>query len=190
MPKIRKWNDSYVGFGFTKVNRDDRECAQCMYCSYVMSNESLRPSKLQNHRDKNHPHVKDVDIGALAAKRVRFDKEATLTNFGFLPEENPALECSYEVAYRVAKCKKPHTIAEDLIKPCAEKMVELLIGPKEKRNMQQVPLSNSTIRRRIDDMAAVVCQQVCSEIKQSKLQASLQLDESTDTTLERFPLIV
>nr|XP_039265785.1 protein ZBED8-like [Styela clava] len=120
----------------------------------------------------------------MAAKRVRFDKEATLTNFGFLPEEKPALECSYEVAYRIAKCKKPHTITEDLIKPCAEKIVELLIGPKEKRKTQQVPLSNSTIRRRIDDMAADVCQQVCSEIKQSKLQASLQLDESTDTTLE------
>ncbi|CAM1328903.1 Uncharacterised protein r2_g3806 [Pycnogonum litorale] len=33
-------------------------------------------------------------------------------------------------------------------------------------------------------MAADVCQQVCSEIKQSTLQARLQLDESTDTALE------
>ena len=33
-------------------------------------------------------------------------------------------------------------------------------------------------------MATDVCQQLCSEIKQSMLQASLQLDESTNTTLE------
>ena len=33
-------------------------------------------------------------------------------------------------------------------------------------------------------MATDVCQQVCSEIKQSMFQASLQLDESTDSTLE------
>ena len=33
-------------------------------------------------------------------------------------------------------------------------------------------------------MAANVCQQVCSEIKQSTLQASIQLDESTDSALE------
>ena len=45
--------------------------------------------------------------------------------------------------------------------------------------MQQVSLSNDTICRRIDDMAAVVCQQVCSEIKQSTLQASIQLDKLT-----------
>ena len=33
-------------------------------------------------------------------------------------------------------------------------------------------------------MAATVCQQVCSEIKQSTTQASIQLDESTNSTLE------
>ena len=45
-------------------------------------------------------------------------------------------------------------------------------------------MSSNTIRHQVDDMAADVCQQVCSEIKQSMLQASIQLDESTDTTLE------
>lgn len=184
MPKVRKWKESYVTFGFTKVLRDCLECAQCMHCSYVMSNASLRPSKLRNHHDKNHPRRNDIGNDALAAKRVRFDREATLNHFGFLPEEKPALQCSYEVAYRIARCKKPHTIAEDLIKPCAEKMVELLIGPAEKKKIQQISLSNNTIRRRIDDMAVNVCQQVCSEIKQSKIQASLQLDESTDCALE------
>ena len=33
-------------------------------------------------------------------------------------------------------------------------------------------------------MAANVCQQVCFKIKQSTLQASIQLDKSTDSTLE------
>ena len=33
-------------------------------------------------------------------------------------------------------------------------------------------------------MAANVFQQVCSEIEQSTLQASIQLDESTDSALE------
>ena len=33
-------------------------------------------------------------------------------------------------------------------------------------------------------MAANVCQQVCSEIRRSKLPASIQLDESTDSALE------
>ena len=59
-----------------------------------------------------------------------------------------------------------------------------MIESKAKKKIQQILLSNDTIRRRIDDMAANVCQQVCSEIKQSTLQASIQLDDSTDSALE------
>jgi len=62
------------------------------------------------------------------------------------------------------------------------KMVELMIGGKKK--IQQVSLSNDTIRRGVDDMAINVCQHVCSEAKQSTLQASIQLDESTDIAFE------
>ena len=88
------------------------------------------------------------------------------------------------MARRIAKCRKPHTIAEELIKPYAEKMVEIMIGSGAKKKIQQVSLSNDTIHRRIDDMAVSVWQQVCSEIKQSTLQASIQLDECTDSTSE------
>ena len=63
-------------------------------------------------------------------------------------------------------------------------MVEIMIGSETKKKIQQVSLSNDTIRRRVDDMAANVCQQVCFEIKQRMLQASIQLNESTDSALE------
>ena len=86
-----------------------------------MSNASLRSSKLKNHRDKEHPQRKDDDIDALSAKRVRYDLEATLPHLALTVEEKPTLQCSYEVAYQISKCKKSHTIAEDLSKPCVEK---------------------------------------------------------------------
>ena len=62
-----------------------------------------------------------------------------------------------------------------LIKLCAEEM----IGSGEKKKIQQVSLSNDTIRLRIDGRAANFC-----EIKQSMLQASIQLNESTNSALE------
>ena len=65
-------------------------------------------------------------------------------------------------------------------------MVEIMIGSDAKKKIQQVSLSNDTIRRSIDCMAANVCEQVCSEIKQSTLQASIQLDESTNSALESY----
>ena len=133
MSKIRKCSESYVSFGFTKVTRNHRDCAQCLHCSVVMSNASLRPSKLKNHCDKKHPRRKDDDIDALSAKRVRYDMEATLSHLEFMVKEKPTLQYSYEVVYQIAKCKKPHTIAEELIKPCAEKVVQIMIGSRAKK---------------------------------------------------------
>ena len=144
----------------------------------------ITPSKLKSHRDKKYPQKRNENIDTLSAKQVRYDQEGTLPRLGFSPEENPALQCSYEVAYQIAKCKKLHTIAEEFIKPCAEKMVKIIIGPGAKKKIQHLSLSNNAIRHWIDDMATDVFQQICSEIKQSMFQASLQLDESTDTTLE------
>ena len=150
----------------------------------MMSNVSLRPSKLKKRCDKKHPQRNDDDINALSTKRVRYDQEARLSHLGFTVEEKPTLQWRSLMAYWIAKCKKPHTIAEELIKPCAEKMVGIMIISGAKKKIQQVSLSNDTIRRRIDDMAANMCPQVCFKIKQSTLQASIQLDESADSALE------
>ena len=61
--------------------------------------------------------------------------EATLPHLGFTVEEKLTLQCSYEVAYQIAKCKKPRTIAGELIKPCTEKMVEIIIGSETKKRI-------------------------------------------------------
>ena len=81
---------------------------------------------------------KDDDIDALTARRIRYDLKATLSHLGFIIEEKPTFQSSYEVAYRIAQCRKPHTICEKLIKPRAEKMVEIMIGSGAKKKIQQV----------------------------------------------------
>ena len=105
-------------------------------------------------------------------------------SWDFRQRKSLLFQRSNEVAYRIAKCKKLHTIAEERIKPCTEKMVKTMIESGAKKKIQQVLLSNDTIRRRIDDMPVNVFQQVCFEIKQSTLQANNQLNESTDSILE------
>ena len=47
--------------------------------------------------------------------------------------DKPLLMASYHVAYKVAKSKKPHTIAEEVIKPCALDMAKIVLG-KEASN--------------------------------------------------------
>ena len=109
MSKIHKWSKSYISFGFTKATQNSRDCAQCLHCLVVMSNALLRRSKLKNQCNKKYPQRKDDDTDALCAKRVRDDLEAMLPHLRFTVKEKPTLECSYEVAYRIAKCKKLHT---------------------------------------------------------------------------------
>ena len=112
----------------------------------------------------------------LYAKRVRYPlcRKSTIrhgsdaSSFGIYGRGNAY---SYEVTYRIAKYKKPHTIAKELIKPCAEKMVEIMIESGAKMKIHQVSLSNETIRQRIHDMVVNGCQQVCP--KSSKARSRL-----------------
>ena len=88
MSKIRRWSEYYVSPGFTKVTQSGRDCVQCLHCSVVMSNASLRPSKPKNHcAKKYHQRKDDDDIDALSAKKLRYYLEATLPRLGFAVEE-------------------------------------------------------------------------------------------------------
>ncbi|XP_067129854.1 zinc finger BED domain-containing protein 5-like [Centruroides vittatus] len=59
---------------------------------------------------------------------------------------------------------KPHTIAKNLILPAAVDMVSVLIGLEEAKKLKNIPFSNDTISRRIDDMAADVCDQIIQQV--------------------------
>ncbi|XP_068205248.1 protein FAM200A-like [Palaemon carinicauda] len=60
-------------------------------------------------------------------------------------------------------------------------MVGIVLGNEMKKNIAQVPLSNSTVQRSISDMATDIKDQVVQEIKSSTFGLfSIQLDESTD----------
>ena len=118
----------------------------------------------------------------MLAKRARFRTAGTLPKLGFCSADKAGLEASYRVAYRIAKEKKPHTIGERLIKPCAIEMVELVCGVEQKRKLEKIALSNDTIRCRISDMSQNILNQVADEIRASKARISLQLDESTDVS--------
>ena len=91
MSKICKWSESYVSFGFTKVTPNGRDCVQCLHCSVVMLNASLRPFKPKSHRDKKHLQRKNNDIDALSAKRVKYDLEAALPLLRFTVEKKSLL---------------------------------------------------------------------------------------------------
>ena len=60
--------------------------------------------------------------------------------------------------------KKPHTIGENLVKPCALKMAEIILGKEAANELATVSLSTNTVQRRINDMVNDIKDQVVNEI--------------------------
>ncbi|XP_031336653.1 SCAN domain-containing protein 3-like [Photinus pyralis] len=177
MDKKRKYSDNYLKFGFCAIVNNGIEKPQCVLCNAVLSAESMKPSKLKRHLETKHPeHVtKDLDFFKRHESNLKRQK---LDLSGSFQQQNQAnVQASYEIALEVAKNKKPHTIAESLIKPC----LKLILGDASEMKMRNISLSNNTIQRRIADMSADVREQILSEIRESPL-FSLQLDESTDVS--------
>jgi hypothetical protein len=152
-------------------------------CCEVLANESLKVNKLIRHLKTKHCSL--ADRGTEFFKRkAEIVKKTRLDSSGSYQQENAtAVEASYLVAQRIAKVKIPHTIAEELILPCAKDIVSVMMGSDYLIKLQPLSSSNDTIRRRIQDMVYYILSQVVDEIKSCPSgMFSIQLDESTDVT--------
>lgn len=150
-----------------------------MECGLTLSNEALKPSKLQRHLKTRHPTLvgKPTEYFKRKQNGLQIQKKTIVSLTGSLKS---VLKASYMVAKRVAQTKTPFTIAE-LTLPAVVDMCRELIGETFVKKFQSVPLSNDTVSHRIVDMASDIQQQLLDRIKGSPLFA-IQLDESTDVT--------
>ena len=173
--KRRKYDENYIGLGFTWINSGGLTRPQCVICAKVLSHNSMKPSLLRRHLETKHAHLKNKpqefferELRKLSTSKTCIRETDTVNRSG--------LQASYMVSYRVAKTGKPHTIVEDLIVPAAMDMVGAMLGEKAKKTIQTMPSSNNTVSRRI---SADVLNQLLHRVRASEFYA-LQLDESTD----------
>jgi hypothetical protein len=126
---------------------------------------------------KNKPRTYfESKLKAMREQKTTFAKHAKIPS--------KALLASYKVAYPVAKCKKPHTIAEQLILPAAMDMVSIMLGEAAAKQLMNIPLSDTTINRRILDVAEDINDQLIDKLKGKDF--SLQLDEATDNNNDGY----
>lgn len=177
--KKRTYKEAFLQWGFTSIVDKNIEKPQCVLCNKVLNPESMKPSKLKEHFAKVHKEFADKNIDFFK-KKEKILKSSRMDSTGNIQKANEScLQASYKIAYRIARNKKPHTIGEDLIKPCLLDAVTLVIGEQHVAKIKQISLSNTTIQSRICEMSADILATVISEIKESPMFA-LQLDESTD----------
>ena len=89
------------------------------------------------------------------------------------------IEASFLVSQLIAQCMQPYTIAESLVVSCGREILRSMLGENAAKEIQTIPLSDNTVSRLINDMAADILKQLRDKLLESKL-FSIYLDESTD----------
>ena len=160
--KRRKYNKDYIRFGFFWTGEEDCPKPHCVLCYESLANESMKPAKLRRHLDTKHKDCNGKPIEFFKRKRDELQTHTTKAPLQFfLPGENAkATEASYKVSLMIAKTGKAHSIGEALVKPAAKIMADTMLGKKARDELNKVPLSNDTVKRRIDCMANNVEEQL------------------------------
>lgn len=175
-----QYKPEFLQYGFTDLKvRSGLVRPQCVQCMQVLSNESLKENKLKRHLTTVHPELEDKPLTfwkekETKSKRMRLDAPTSVS-----VSLEKTTKASFEVPWKIVRAKKPHNIGEELVKPAAIKMVETVCGMEVAKKLEMVPLSNNTIKRRIDLMSEDILEQVLHAVNCAK-KFSIQIDESED----------
>ena len=176
---IRLYNESYLSMGFTWTGDPSCPIPLCTVCGKRLANAAMAPAKLKRHFATNHSHLKNKSVDYF--KRLLESQKKQSTAFlNKVSVGEKALEASYLVAEIIAQKRKSHTVGENLILPACKIIVGKMLGQNAVQEIENVPLSDSTISRRIDDMAHDIEEVLCDKLENSIF--SIQVDESTDIT--------
>lgn len=176
-PPKRKYDDSYLGLGFTVATVAAEERPLCVLCLNPLAADSMRPNKLRRHLETTHPSHTNKPLEFFQRKLAEYhQQENRMVKVASMTSK--AQMASFKVAHKIALCKKPHTIAEQLILPAAIDMVTIMLDEASAAKLKAVPLSNDTVARRICDISSDLEEQIIEKIKERRF--ALQVDEATD----------
>lgn len=175
---VRQYSVEYLKFGAVPSPADKTK-PMCLICKKTFSNEAMKPSRLGDHLSKVHPEMKNKPLAFFENLQAGQAKQATVTSmFAAAPKQNDdGLRASFNISLMIAKSGQPHKIGEDLILPAIKEVVTTMMHKPVYDITKKLSLSNSTVQRRIDEMAGNIETSLCQYLQTSKF--ALQLDEST-----------
>lgn len=152
--KFRQYSVEYLSFGFVPSPQDKTK-PMCLICMDILSNDSMKPSKLKIHLKKKHEEKKNQPIEYF--KKLRGNLAARKTVFQVFNNQvdkmSEGLLASYEICKIIAKAGKPHTIGETVILPALSVIISSVMKQNPSEIIKLITLSNSSVSRRIDEMA-------------------------------------
>ena len=172
--EIENRQQKKVSSTFRRINV---QLPMCLVCGKSFSNQVMKPSRLLDHLKNKHADKKDNPVSFFQDLKDKFGKRDTVTSMMTKCSEQAGrgLLASYKISYLIAKCGKPHTIAENLIIPAVKEIMSTMFAnPVD--IISNIPLSNISVSRRINDMTDELAGALVAELKFTKF--AFQIDES------------
>lgn len=82
--KRRKYDDNYLGLGFTWIGDTDCPKPQCVLCSEVLANSCLKPSYLRRHLHTKHGNLSQKPLTYFKAKLGELQKSQKKNAVSFM----------------------------------------------------------------------------------------------------------
>ncbi|KAF2886154.1 hypothetical protein ILUMI_20019 [Ignelater luminosus] len=176
--KYRQYSVDYLKFSFIP-SMSDKRLPMCFLCNKVLSNDAMKPSKLEDHLRRCHPDKTDKNLKYFQTLKDKLQKRPTVDRmFASTSQRNDdGLRASYNISLLIAKSGKPHTIGEKLILPAVEELLKTVLHKPASDIIKRICLSNNTVQRRIDEMCYDIESFLCNYLQTTHF--SIQLDEST-----------
>ena len=154
MAKKHLYFDDYLKFVFDVVKKKGVQKPQCVICYKVLAAESMNPSKLKRHFEKNHKEHENKDLSFFKWKKDNL-KKSRLDKTG---QAHSAAKADVKALYVIL-------IGEQLVLPCAKEIVRLMIGEEAEKKLRTLSLSDNTVQHRITEMLEDIKCQVLENIK-------------------------
>lgn len=173
----RLYDENYLGFGFISTGSDECPLPLCLVCGKKLANSAMVPAKLKRHFITKHTNLQSKKIDyfrRLLQSQVKEGKQFEK----IVKISDKAQLASYKIAELIAVKLKSHTIAESLILPACSEIASIMFGEDAKSEILKIPVSDDTIRRRINDMSCNIEKTIANVLINKSF--ALQVDESTD----------
>ena len=74
-------------------------------------------------------------------------------------EDNSLLNASNLIAHQIEENKKPHTIGDELVKPCMLQASEVVLGKQAVHKLTVIPMFANTVKRGIEEITEDIVNQ-------------------------------
>ncbi|KAG9494528.1 hypothetical protein GDO78_002054, partial [Eleutherodactylus coqui] len=175
--KCRQYSNECFKYGFIP-SPTNRQLPLCLACEKAFTNEAMKPSRLSEHLAKMHSDKVGKPISFFQGLKSKFENRSTVGKVYGTSALNAdkGLLASFKVSLLIAQCGKAHTIGETIVLPTVKELVTTMLGPDACAMVKLIPLSNDTVSRRIDEMAADVKETLLDVLKNTEFL--MQIDEA------------